>query len=193
MDWSVVHLLNGVLVRHDGVEDVTVAYERAAEFLFPALLVLLFFAIRGRAAVDVRSGVVAAVPAAACALVVTAVLSRLADRPRPFVTHPGVHTFLAHAADPGFPSDHATGAFAIAVAVALRSRRWGAVLLALAALVALGRVALGVHYPTDVLAGACIGAAVAGLLSRGPARRATDTAARRVGERITVRQPAVTA
>lgn len=179
MDWSVVHLLNGVLVRHDGVEDVTVAYERAAEFLFPALLVLLFLASRGRAAVDVRAGVVAAVPAAACALIVTAVIGHLVDRPRPFVAHPGVHTFLAHAADPGFPSDHATGAFAIAVAVWLHSRRWGAVLLVLSALLAIGRVALGVHYPTDVLAGACIGAAAAVLLARGPARRVTDAIASR--------------
>jgi undecaprenyl-diphosphatase len=138
--------------------------------------------------VDLRSGVVAAVPAAACALIVTAIVGHLADRPRPFVAHSGVHTFLAHAADPGFPSDHAAGAFAIAVAVALRSRRWGAVLLVLAGLLALGRVALGVHYPTDVLAGAGIGAAVAGLLGCGPARRVTDTIALWVSERIPVQR-----
>jgi undecaprenyl-diphosphatase len=72
-----------------------------------------------------------------------------------------VHLFSQHAADPGFPSDHATAAFAIAVALLLRSRRWGAVALVAATVLALTRVAMGIHYPTDVLAGAAVGALAA--------------------------------
>jgi undecaprenyl-diphosphatase len=81
-----------------------------------------------------------------------------------------VHLFAAHAADPGFPSDHATAAFAIAVALLLRDRRWGVPVLLAAAVLAVARVGGGVHYPSDVAAGALLGALVAVALWRPPAR-----------------------
>lgn len=56
-----------------------------------------------------------------------------------------------------FPSGHTTLAFALAAAVGLRWPRWRAVSLGLAAAVGLSRVALGLHWPTDVLAGAVLG------------------------------------
>jgi undecaprenyl-diphosphatase len=90
------------------------------------------------------------------------VISELVDRARPFVADPhGVHLFSSHAADPGFPSDHATAAFAVAVAILLRKRGWGVAALVAAAILSVGRVALGFHYPSDVLAGAALGAAAA--------------------------------
>ncbi|MEA2129734.1 MAG: hypothetical protein QOJ85_2625 [Solirubrobacteraceae bacterium] len=151
----------------------------ASQALFLALVVLLVL-------VDVggwgrRAGVAAGI-GAGVALACAQVISRIADRPRPFVAHPGsVHLFARHAADAGFPSDHATAAFAIATAVALRNRRCGAVVLALAAVLAAGRVALGVHYPSDVLAGAALGAAVSLALYAPVARRRIDRLAGWVG------------
>jgi undecaprenyl-diphosphatase len=110
------------------------------------------------------------------------VISSLVDRPRPFVTHPHtIHLLIKHAADPGFPSDHATGSFAIATALWLRSRRWGALAFLLAALLSIGRVALGVHYPADVIAGAVLGAAVAVLLWWPPLRGQLDRLADAAG------------
>ncbi|MBR7677830.1 phosphatase PAP2 family protein, partial [Streptomyces daliensis] len=44
-----------------------------------------------------------------------------------------------------------------ATGVALESRRWGAVVAPVAASVAFSRVYTGVHYPSDVLAGAALG------------------------------------
>ena len=109
----------------------------------------------------------------------------MVDRPRPFVTDPaGVHLFVRHAADPGFPSDHATPAFTIATAVFLHDRRWGGVLLALAAVLAAGRVALGLHYPTDVIGGAALGAAVSLLLFAPAVRGHSDGLADAVGRLI---------
>lgn len=59
-----------------------------------------------------------------------------------------------------FPSGHAASALAFAVAATREVPEAGVVLLPLAGAVACSRVYLGMHYPSDVLAGAAFGAAV---------------------------------
>lgn len=60
-----------------------------------------------------------------------------------------------------FPSGHAASAAAFATGVALESRGWGAVVAPVAVAVAASRVYTGVHYPSDVLAGAVLGVGAA--------------------------------
>jgi undecaprenyl-diphosphatase len=173
MDMSLLRPLNRLFAHHDGLEDVLVAYANASEILFLGLLIAAFVLVRGEPAhrSAVRRAVVAAGLSAGLGLALAQVLSRLVDRPRPFVAHPdAVHLFAKHAADPGFPSDHATAAFAIAVALLLHSRRWGALALVAATVLAVTRVAMGIHYPTDVLAGAAVGALSALILNLRPGR-----------------------
>jgi undecaprenyl-diphosphatase len=172
MDFSVVHDLNTFLFRHDGIEDPVTAYVNAAEIAFLAMLVLALLVRR------LRRAAVAAGLSAGLGLLVAHFLAEAVDRARPFVAHPGaVHMFTQHSADPGFPSDHTTAAFAIGVALVLRHRVWGLVVLVAAAILAVGRVAMGIHYPTDVLAGAVLGTAAALLLHAPPLRRAIDRVA----------------
>ena len=112
-----------------------------------------------------RHGAIAALLAALAALVVNQVIALFWQRPRPFVIHPGnVHLLLSHSTDASFPSDHAAAAFAITTVLVVFHRRWGALALLGAALVAYARVYVGDHYPGDVAAGAVIGVLVALLL-----------------------------
>lgn len=60
----------------------------------------------------------------------------------------------------GFPSSHAANLFGIAVVVGSFYKRTRYYLYPLAVLVAIGRIYQGVHYPSDILAGAVFGAAV---------------------------------
>jgi membrane-associated phospholipid phosphatase len=79
------------------------------------------------------------------------------ERPRPT----GVR-LRDHAGGFGLPSGHTAFAFAVAVVVASQLRGWRrAVPLALAAVVGLARMYVGVHYPLDVVGGALWGTAVA--------------------------------
>jgi membrane-associated phospholipid phosphatase len=99
-------------------------------------------------------------------------LKRVFDRPRPAVVDPAVHPLVATPHSYSMPSGHATAAFAAAFAAGLVHPRLRRPLLTLAALVAVSRVWLGVHYLTDVLAGAAIGSAVAVVLWTGVRRTA---------------------
>ncbi|MDA8192982.1 MAG: phosphatase PAP2 family protein [Thermaerobacter sp.] len=112
-----------------------------------------------------RRAVVYATVAGVLALMVSVALSHgLPYRPRPFVLEPHlVRSLIPHPPDTSFPSDHAAGSFAFATALFFAGRRdgWWAILLAV--LVSIARVFVGVHWPTDVIAGGAIGVA-AGVL-----------------------------
>jgi undecaprenyl-diphosphatase len=104
--------------------------------------------------------------ASGVALATNQVISHIWVRPRPFTDHPALtHVLSARTADPSFPSDHASAAFAIAFAVLAFSRRAGVLFLAVATLIGLSRIALGMHYPSDVLAGALVGFGAAVLVT----------------------------
>jgi undecaprenyl-diphosphatase len=166
---------NSLAGRHDGWEDAARAWAAASEPVFVAgvlLLIAVGLVARRRA---LRAAGVLALAAAGAALALAVVLAHAVDRPRPFVADPQIHAFLAHAADPGFPSDHATAAFAIAVVLVVRLGWAGVPVLVAAIALAASRVLIGLHYPGDVLAGALIGTlcalaacAVAGQAERHP-------------------------
>jgi undecaprenyl-diphosphatase len=184
VDWSLLHALNDFLFRHDSVEDPLLFYVNVSEALFAATLAIVFLAAYGPRHAGWRRASLAAALSAGLGLAVGKLISELVDRARPFVADPhGVHLFSGHAADPGFPSDHATAAFAIAVAILLRKRGWGIAALVAATVLAIGRVALGVHYPSDVIAGAALGSAAALALWAPPLRGRIDRLADWVGFR----------
>lgn len=153
----------------------------------PAILVVLVAAVflvpRKTLRHERRSGSVLATVAAGLGLLLAQPLAHAVDRARPFVAHPGhSHILISRSPDPSFPSDHATGAFALAMGIWLYDRTIGTVLLALAALLALARVYVGTHYPGDVIAGAVLGAGVAlGLYVLPLTRRAIERTAHLAG------------
>jgi undecaprenyl-diphosphatase len=83
------------------------------------------------------------------------------ERPRPPVVDPAIHPLVAVPHSYSMPSGHASTAFAAAVAVGLVYERLRWPLLALAVVIGVSRVWLGVHYLSDVLAGAVLGTIVA--------------------------------
>ena len=112
-----------------------------------------------------RAGAVLAAASAGLALLINQPIGHLVDRVRPYLDHPAhAHLLISRSHDPSFPSDHATGAFALAFGIWLYDRTIGTVLLVGGAVLAFSRVYVGTHYPGDVVAGAVIGIGVAAAL-----------------------------
>ncbi len=90
-------------------------------------------------------------------------LKRTLVRERPFVTHAGISLAAAPLDRYSFPSGHTLHAVAFSWQAIAHYPELGWLLVPLAALIALSRVVLGLHYPTDVLVGALLGAALGAL------------------------------
>ena len=100
----------------------------------------------------------------------THVMKDSVDRPRPEDASPALDAAVATPGSPSFPSGHTSTAFAAAVVVASLHPRLRWPVLALAALVGLSRIYLGVHFALDVVAGAALGLSV-GLVAAWLAKR----------------------
>jgi undecaprenyl-diphosphatase len=89
------------------------------------------------------------------------VLKHVFVRERPFITHTSISLAAAPLDRYSFPSGHTLHAVSFTWQAVAHFPELGWVLVPLAAMIAASRVVLGLHYPTDVLAGAGIGAALA--------------------------------
>jgi undecaprenyl-diphosphatase len=126
-------------------------------FWYALMLVLALFAG--------RRGLQAALHMA-CVGIVAALLyrtlKRWTRRPRPFRTHAEITPYIAPLDEFSFPSGHTLHAVSFTL-IALAYFPWLApLLLPFTLLVAMSRVVLGLHYPSDVLAATVIGCALAG-------------------------------
>jgi len=80
-----------------------------------------------------------------------------AVRERPYITHSAIQAASVPLDRYSFPSGHTLHAISFTLLLAGYFPEWTAALATFALLVALSRVILGLHYPTDVAAGALLG------------------------------------
>lgn len=121
-------------------------------FLFALLVALALFdpKVRRNVYIAVGSTIIAR-------LVITEIIKRVTDRPRPYEVL-SVHQLLADSErGMSFPSGHATVYFALAFAFWGTRYFWPFFILA--AVGSAARIFVGVHYPSDILVGAIVGAA----------------------------------
>jgi membrane-associated phospholipid phosphatase len=106
------------------------------------------------------AGVIAA--SSAITFIFSSALKYTVNRDRPYETYPDIIQKM-DVTSPSFPSGHTSAAFSTATSISLAYPKWYFIVpsYAWAGAVAYSRMELGVHYPSDVLAGAMIGSGTA--------------------------------
>jgi membrane-associated phospholipid phosphatase len=166
MDWRIYHAVNEWVAGRGGVAHAFDVLTNLAVVVLVLGAVVLWFAARPGGSTRWKFAAAAALASGALGYVLNQLIHALHDRARPYEAHAGVWHPYASGADASFPSDHASAAFGIAWAVFLVDRAIGSVFLALAAVVGVGRLVTGAHYPGDVLAGVLVGLVAAILVVR---------------------------
>jgi undecaprenyl-diphosphatase len=165
VDWRLYRWIFDVSLHHHPVGTVFYDIEKISIPLMIVITAALWFFSRPGGDRKWKLACGSGFAAAALGYVVAFVIHHLWSRPRPYLTHHIAHPW-SNATDPSFPSDHTTVSFAIAFAVLAFDLPAGVIFLAIAAIIAVGRLFIGAHYPSDVLAGLVIGLIVAGVVVR---------------------------
>jgi undecaprenyl-diphosphatase len=96
------------------------------------------------------------------AIITNVILKNWIARPRPYVTIDDLICIIGPQKDFSFPSGHSTASIAASLSMFLTMpKRYGIPALIFGLLICFSRLYVGVHYPTDVIAGIMIGAASA--------------------------------
>ncbi len=89
-------------------------------------------------------------------LIITELIRWLYYRPRPFVSNQ-VNQLISHSASGSFPSGHGAFFFALSTVIYFYNKKAGLLFFLASFLIGLARIFVGLHYPSDILAGALIG------------------------------------
>jgi membrane-associated phospholipid phosphatase len=130
-------------------------------FFYPALVILgLLLICKGRSR-GIICVLMLALSVGLCDGWICRMLKEVVARPRPFLTLSDVHVLIGKGGSFSMPSSHAANWFAAVMVAAVYYRRSLWFMLPAACLVSYSRVYNGVHYPSDVLVGAVVGAGFA--------------------------------
>jgi undecaprenyl-diphosphatase len=166
VDWRIYHAVNHFVTRHTWIGSLFKAIETYGTIAIAVAAVALWLLARPGGDRKWKLAAASALGAAALGLLVNRLIATAWQRDRPYETHHVDRIFGPRKTDASFPSDHATAAIAIAVAVLLIDLRAGLAFATLAALIAVGRVVVGEHYPGDVLTSTLIGIGAAFVVVR---------------------------
>lgn len=158
LDLSLCRLLNRAN-RREAVGGFFALFSRLGDGVFWYALMLILPLVHGLK--GAQASMHMALTGLAC-LVVYKWLKARTGRPRPFMISDNIIRRTPPLDEYSFPSGHTLHAVAFSLVLSSHLPAWLWVVVPFTVLVAASRPVLGLHYPSDVLAGAIIGAIVAG-------------------------------
>ncbi|MDP2741722.1 MAG: phosphatase PAP2 family protein [bacterium] len=163
LDLYILNLINGLAGKWTGLDYLAIFFAEYFEY-FLLLLLFLFFILRVKkywkiVFISLSSAVISR-------FVVAEIIRFLWFRPRPFVEN-SVNLLINH--DPtesSFPSGHASFYFALSTAIYFYNKKLGILFYIGTFLIVISRVFVGIHWPSDILAGALLGIFIGWLTNR---------------------------
>jgi undecaprenyl-diphosphatase len=158
-DLLLFHAVNGLAGNHVFLDPIAIFFAEYSQYIW-VLVFAGFFDLPKKRIEEFRAMVTLALVAGVVARYGVKILIVLFyERVRPFEALPNVHqlVFLVSDTNQSFPSAHALFFFAIATVLYLFNKKWGLIAFIAALLMGVARVYVGIHYPSDILAGALFG------------------------------------
>jgi len=166
MDYLLLRQINGLVGRWPILDQFGIFCADWLIFVIPIIIILAYCFSPKRKQISLI--ILQVICALGLVYLMNYLLGQIWPRPRPFVTNHEIYQLTEMFVSPteqSFPSDHTAISFIMAGVVLFSWRKLGVVLLILSALVGLARIFVGVHWPSDILAGIIV-AAIAVLLTK---------------------------
>jgi membrane-associated phospholipid phosphatase len=157
VDWRLERAISNVALHHHWLGSLFHGIEQASIPVMVLITGVLWFFARPRGDRKWKLACASGYAAAALGYAIAFVIHHLYDRARPYEAHPTMRHPWSSSTDASLPSDHTSLSFAIAFAVLAFDTVAGIVFLVVAAIIGVGRLFIGAHYPGDVLAGIGVG------------------------------------
>lgn len=152
-DWQILQMLNNFAGKNSVVDGAAIFFAEYSGYILLLILCLLLIKNykknRGLFLISLISGIISR-------FVFAEIIRHIYFRPRPFVENT-VNLLIIHKPSASFPSGHASFYFALATGVYFINKKLGVFSFLLAFLMGLSRIYCGVHWPSDILAGAVLG------------------------------------
>ena len=123
-----------------------------ASFLITSVLLLMFFSTG-----QIRITAISSAFALTISHLPVHFVKKMYPRKRPYLILKNVHFPRNPLKDHSFPSGHTTAIWSVAIPFVLFLPLFAVILLPLAVFIGLSRIYLGLHYPSDVIAGSILG------------------------------------
>lgn len=163
LDLYIFNLINGLAGKWVWLDYLAIFFAKYFEyFLFFILFLFLIFGFKKYYKIIFISLLAAGISR----FVVAEIIRFLWFKPRPFVYNPVNLLINYNPAKSSFPSGHASFYFALSAAISFYNKKLGIIFYAGTLLIVVSRVFVGIHWPSDILAGALLGVFIAWLVNK---------------------------
>lgn len=160
LDFYIFQQINGLAGKYFWLDQAGIFFAKYLGYILVGTLIFLLTKGIYRYLPMVFWGLVSA---AVARLGVVELIRFIFPRTRPFIEN-NVNLLVDKISQPAFPSGHAAFFFALSTVVYFYNKKAGILFLIASAFISISRVFVGVHWPSDILAGALAGIATSFLL-----------------------------
>ena len=161
LDNQIINSAFAIYTGHPQLQTLFLFLAGGLVYIFIALLLVAWFWPRGGRELMRKGLAEAFVSFVISRVILTQLIRGIFPRERPHVADHLFYFTAAKAAEPSFPSGHASAMFAIAMTLYFYNRKLGITLLVLSVVTGIFRVIVGYHYPSDIVGGTILGIGVA--------------------------------
>jgi undecaprenyl-diphosphatase len=163
LDLYIFNLINGLAYKWTWLDYSAIFFAKYFEY-FLAVILFLFLIFRFNK--YWKTIFIALLSAIISRFVIAEIIRFLWFRPRPFVENSVNLLINYNSAKSSFPSGHASFYFALSTVIYLYNKKIGAFFYIGTFLIVISRVFVGVHWPSDILAGALLGIFIGWFINR---------------------------